>query len=110
MRLRQYHVNIILLHNQMVYLNCLQHLIQYVYDKENNHFRNNLRRGRFKFDLHGFTLDNANKKVKEIIFLCVKKKYEEILFITGNGFDGNSHSLKYLAFVCEINAALVIKL
>ena len=56
-----------------------------VYDKENNHFRNNSRRGRFKFDLHGFTLDNANKKVKEIIFLCVKKKYEEILFITGKG-------------------------
>ena len=27
----------------------------------------------------------TNKKVKEIIFLCVKRKYEEILFITGKG-------------------------
>ena len=32
----------------------------------------------FKFDLHGFTLDDANQKVKEIILSCVKiniKKY-----------------------------------
>ena len=40
---------------------------------------------RFKFDLHGFTLDNANKKVKELISSCVELNYREILLITGKG-------------------------
>ena len=40
---------------------------------------------RFKFDLHGFNLIDANKKVKEIIFSCVDNKYKEILLITGKG-------------------------
>ena len=35
--------------------------------------------------MHGFTLNEANQKVKEIILSCVKKKYKEILFITGKG-------------------------
>ena len=44
-----------------------------------------LKNNRYKFDLHGFSLDGANKKVKEIILYCVSKKYKEILFITGKG-------------------------
>ena len=40
---------------------------------------------KFKFDLHGFTLHEANKKVKEIIIYCSEKKYREILLITGKG-------------------------
>ena len=36
-------------------------------DSKSNH-------NRFKYDLHGFTLFEANEKVKEIILLCVKKK------------------------------------
>ena len=56
-----------------------------VHDKEENSLFNKNRIRRFKFDLHGFTLDEANKKVKEIIFHCVEKNYKEILFITGKG-------------------------
>ena len=44
-----------------------------VHDKDENSLFNNNRIKRFKFDLHGFTLDEANKKVKEIIFHCVEK-------------------------------------
>ncbi len=40
---------------------------------------------RFKYDLHGLTLLEANKKVKEIVLLCIKKNYKEILLITGKG-------------------------
>ena len=40
---------------------------------------------RFKFDLHGFSLEEANKKVKETIIYCSENKYKEILFITGKG-------------------------
>ena len=39
----------------------------------------------YRFDLHGLTLFDANKKVKEIVISCSKKKYKEILLITGKG-------------------------
>ena len=39
----------------------------------------------YRFDLHGFTLVEANKKVKKVIISCSEKKYKEILFITGKG-------------------------
>ena len=43
-----------------------------IYDKDQNASHNILRKERYKFDLHGFTLDEANKKVKEIIDHCIK--------------------------------------
>tara|TARA_B100002052_G_scaffold267827_1_gene266016 strand:- start:885 stop:1301 length:417 start_codon:yes stop_codon:yes gene_type:complete len=55
-----------------------------IYDKERN-FKGINRNKRFKFDLHGFTLEEANLKVKELIFFCSMKSYREILFITGKG-------------------------
>ena len=50
---------------------------------------------RFKYDLHGFTLLEANEKVREIIFLCVKKNYKEILLITGKGIHSNTEKDVY---------------
>ena len=55
-----------------------------IYDKDKNN-QNIARKERYKFDLHGFTLDEANKKVKEILLFCTNNKYEELLLITGNG-------------------------
>ena len=40
---------------------------------------------KFRFDLHGLTLDEANSKVREIILSCSKKNFKEILLITGKG-------------------------
>ena len=48
-----------------------------IYDKDKNN-QKKFRKERFKFDLHGFTLDEANKKVKEIILFVSRiniKKY-----------------------------------
>ena len=56
-----------------------------VFDKDKSNSINTEKKSRFRFDLHGFTLDQANKKVKEIILSCTEKKYKEILFITGKG-------------------------
>ena len=56
-----------------------------VFDKDKTNSINTEKKSRFRFDLHGFTLDQANKKVKEIILSCIEKKYKEILFITGKG-------------------------
>jgi len=60
-----------------------------VYDKDLGKKSIN-RKERFKFDLHGYTLDEANKKVKEIIISCSKNKYREILLITGKGLHSTS--------------------
>ncbi len=61
-----------------------------IYDKDQNASNNILRKERYKFDLHGFTLDEANKKVKEIIDHCIKNKFRELLLITGKGIHSTS--------------------
>jgi DNA-nicking Smr family endonuclease len=68
-----------------------------VYDKEKNFSINNTRKDRFKFDLHGFTLDEANKKVRAIILSCVKEKYKEILLITGKGLHSTTDNDAYVS-------------
>ena len=64
-------------------------------DKDSIQSENNSKNTRFKYDLHGFTLDKANEKVKEIILLCVKKNYKEILLITGKGIHSNTEKDVY---------------
>ena len=56
-----------------------------------------LNTNRFKYDLHGFTLDEANKKVKEIVLSCVEKNYKEILLITGKGIHSNTEKDIYIS-------------
>ena len=67
-----------------------------VYDKDLENKSIN-RKERFKFDLHGYTLDEANKKVKEIIISCSKNKYREILLITGKGLHSTSGEDTYVS-------------
>jgi len=67
-----------------------------VYDKDLEKKSIN-RKERFKFDLHGYTLDEANKKVKEIIISCSKNKYREILLITGKGLHSTSGEDTYVS-------------
>ena len=50
---------------------------------------------KFKFDLHGYSIDNANKKVAEIIENCYSKGFSEILLITGKGHHSKVHNNVY---------------
>jgi DNA-nicking Smr family endonuclease len=68
-----------------------------VYDKENKPIANSLRKERYKFDLHGFTLDEANKKVREIILSCINNRYKEILLITGKGLHSTNENDAYVS-------------
>ena len=68
-----------------------------IYDKEREHQNSVLRKERLKYDLHGFTLEEANKKVKEIILLGVSNRYKEILLITGKGLHSNSDKDAYVS-------------
>ena len=56
-----------------------------VFDKDKTNSISTEKKNLFRFDLHGFTLDQANKQVREIILSCIEKKYKEILLITGKG-------------------------
>jgi len=64
-----------------------------VHDKDKVYIKKDNSRKRLKFDLHGFTLDEANKKVKEIILSSYEKNYKEILLITGKGLHSSEEDV-----------------
>ena len=63
-----------------------------IFDKEKITSKSKQKRYRYKFDLHGFSLDEANKKVKSIIEYCVKNKFRELLLITGKGIHSTNEA------------------
>ena len=63
-----------------------------IFDKEKPSSYGIKRKNQFKFDLHGLTLDEANRKVKEIILSCIERKYKEILLITGKGIHSKNQN------------------
>ena len=67
-----------------------------IYDKDKNNNKS-INKERFKFDLHGFTLNEANKKVKEILLFCTENKYRELLLITGKGLHSTSDKGVYVS-------------
>ena len=66
-----------------------------IFDKDFNSNKSLKKYSRFKFDLHGYQLSEANQKVKEIIFSCYEKQYEEILLITGKGIHSKTKKNVY---------------
>ena len=68
-----------------------------IYDKDQVTSDSTQRRERYKFDLHGFTLDEANNKVKEIIEYCIKNKFKELLLITGKGIHSTNDEDAYIS-------------
>ena len=61
---------------------------------QNNH---RLNHARYKYDLHGFSLVEANKKIKDIVLSCVEKNYKEILLVTGKGIHSNTDKDVYVS-------------
>ncbi|RPG95094.1 MAG: DNA mismatch repair protein MutS [Candidatus Pelagibacter sp. TMED263] len=68
-----------------------------IVDKDKIQENLKLNNRRFRYDLHGFTLLEANNKVKELILLCVKKNFREILLITGKGIHSNTDKNVYIS-------------
>ncbi len=68
-----------------------------VYDKEKNNVSSAQTKKRFKFDLHGLSLDEANSKVGEIITYCSNNKYKELLLITGKGIHSTNDKDIYVS-------------
>ena len=68
-----------------------------IYDKDKDLSTNSTNKSRFKFDLHGYSLDDANKKVREIILQCISKKYRELLLITGKGIHSTNEKDAFIS-------------
>ena len=68
-----------------------------VYDKDKSKSLKDKVKGRFKFDLHGYTLSDANTKVKELIISCLANNYKEILLITGKGIHSTNEKDIYVS-------------
>ena len=68
-----------------------------VFDKELEVNKSSNRPERHRFDLHGFTLSEANKKVRELIIYCQENNFKEILLITGKGLHSNTDQNTYVS-------------
>ena len=68
-----------------------------IYDKDLHVADDNPRKNRLRYDLHGFTLEDANKKVKDLILSGIRNKYKEILLITGKGLHSNTEEDTYVS-------------
>ena len=68
-----------------------------IYDKDLQIADDNLRRNRLRYDLHGFTLEDANRKVKDLILSGIRNKFKEILLITGKGLHSNTEEDTYVS-------------
>ena len=55
-----------------------------IYDKEQDNKNFFLNKGRLKFDLHGFSLKDANKKVNELIIKASKSRNLKNILTTNN--------------------------
>ena len=68
-----------------------------VFDKDQEDKKLSNSRTRYRFDLHGFTLHDANKKVRELIIYCQENNFREILLITGKGLHSNTDQNTYVS-------------
>ena len=66
-----------------------------VFDKENNSSIKVSKNTRLRFDFHGYSLEDANKKVKSLILDCFEKGIAEVLLITGKGIHSNTYEDAY---------------
>jgi len=67
-------------------------------DKELNYVQSRSKINKVpKLDLHGFSLNEANKKVKEFINKSFKDGYKKIIIITGKGLRSKSYNNPYLS-------------
>ena len=72
--------------------------LENVYDKDSECIRQNTTKNKIrKLDLHGLSLNQANKIVKKFIIESFKNRYKKLLIITGKGLGSKIHKNPYLS-------------
>ena len=69
-----------------------------IYDKDAYYIKQNSKTNKIqRLDLHGFSLNQANKVVKEFIIKSFENGHKKILIITGKGLRSKVHNNPYLS-------------
>ena len=72
--------------------------LENIYDKENKFIKQNILVNKVrKLDLHGLSLDQANKIVKKFIIESFENGYKKLLIITGKGLRSKVSQNPYLS-------------
>ena len=65
-------------------------------DKDNN-FKKNNNKKTFTFDFHGFSLEDANKKINELIYYAYDQKIKQLIIVTGKGLHSDNLKDPYVS-------------
>ena len=66
--------------------------------KESDTYNKKIKKNKIqKLDLHGFSLSEANKAVKEFIEKCFENNFKKLLIITGKGLRSKSYNNPYIS-------------
>ena len=77
------------------WLTFTKHL-ENIYDKDNDFKKPRTTINKIKkLDLHGFSLEDANKRVKKFIIESFEDGYKKLLVITGKGLRSTAHKNPY---------------
>ena len=72
--------------------------LENIFDKDANFIKQNTSVNKIgKLDLHGLSLNQANKIVKKFIIESFEKGYKKILIITGKGLKSKVHKNPYIS-------------
>ena len=67
-----------------------------IHNKDENFKQKKLTRTRL-LDLHGYTLDEANKKIEKLIINSYKEKVNKLIIVTGKGLHSDNESNPYVS-------------
>ena len=65
-------------------------------DKDNN-FKKDNNKKTFTFDFHGFSLEDANKKINELIYYAYDQKIKQLTIVTGKGLHSDNLKDPYVS-------------
>ena len=72
--------------------------LENIYDKDSNFIKQNITTNKIRrLDLHGLSLNQANKVVKKFIIESFEDGYKKILIITGKGLRSKVYKNPYLS-------------
>ena len=72
--------------------------LENIYDKDSNFIKQNITTNKIRrLDLHGLSLNQANKVVKKFIIESFEGGYKKLLIITGKGLRSQAHKNHYLS-------------
>jgi len=72
--------------------------LENIYDKEESPAKLDVDSGKIRrLDLHGFSLEEANKQVEKFINDSFEKGYRKLLVITGKGSRSKTHANPYVS-------------